>query len=70
MSQFQFSHSNLRRITTFYERHSVFTVVPHDDVMSEFQRSDVTLNVACELSKRMGKIEFSSIAKNRINYIS
>ena len=32
--------------------------------------SDVTFNVACELSRPRGETEFSIIAKNRINSVS
>ena len=40
-----------------------------NDVTSEIKNSDVTLNVACELSQPMGKTEFSSIAKNGTNSV-
>ena len=53
----------LRRITTFSECHSVFFVVIQNDVASEIKTSDVTFNVACELSQPMGKIEFSTTVK-------
>ena len=32
--------------------------------------TDVTFSVSCELSQSMGKTEFSSTAKNRINSVS
>ena len=61
----------LRRITTFSVHHSViFVVVQKYDVNSEIERSDLTFHVACELSQPMGKTEFSSTAKNRINSVS
>ena len=36
----------------------------------KFKVSDITFNVACELSQPMGKTEFSRIAKNRTNSFS
>ena len=36
----------------------------------KFKVSDITFNVACELSRPMGKTEFSRIAKNRTNSVS
>ena len=47
----------LRRITALYERHSVFFVMVQSDVTSKIgiKSSDVTFNVACELSQPMGK---------------
>ena len=39
----------LRRITTVYERHSVFSWCCKNNVTSEIKSSDGTFNVACEL---------------------
>ena len=48
-----------RLITTvnMYDRYSVFFVVAHK-CRHSIQNSDVTFNVACDLSQPMGKTEF------------
>ena len=51
---------------TFYVAlpiHSVFFVVVQNDVTSEIKSSDVTFNVACELSQPMGKTNFPAPLK-------
>ena len=57
VSAIAFIFDILRRITTFSERHSVVCCWCKNDVTSEIQSSDVTFNVACELSQPMGKTE-------------
>ena len=42
----------------------------HGDVTYKIYNSEGTFNVACELSKPMGKTEFSSTTKNRTNTVS
>ena len=54
----------LSRIMIFSEHHSVFLNGAKNDVTSEIKCSDVTFNIACELSQPVGKTEFSSTAKN------
>ena len=57
-------------IMTFSVHHSVlFHGNGKSDVIIEIQHSDVTFNVAYELSQPMGKTEFSSTAKNRTNSV-
>ena len=60
-----FNFDILRRITTF----SVFIGWCKMTSLLKLS-SDVTFNVACELSQPMGKTEFSSTAKNRTNSVS
>ena len=58
------SHNDLFR--------TLFSVFHGDvcDVTSEIQNSDVTFNIAYELSQPMGKTEFSSTAINRATSVS
>ena len=65
LSVISFIFDILRHITTFSNSHSVFFVVMQNDIIPEIWSSDITFNVACELSQPMGKTEFSSTAKNR-----
>ena len=61
-----FVYANLRRITTFYECHSVFFVVANvtsllkirilKSLLTSHVNSEVTFNVACELTHRQVRI--------------
>ena len=65
-----FDFDILHLITTFPNAIRCFSWKCKCDVTSEIQRSDVTFNVACELSSPMGKTESSTTAKHRTKSVS
>ena len=54
-------------MTSNFERHSEVFVTARKYCL---QTTDVTFSVSCELFQSMGKMEFSSTAKNRTNSVS